>query len=111
MSCLRSQVIFTGAFQADRRVRIYNTEKDWQLVKDIHARNLRWTITDTALSKDQSLLLYATINPVVHMVRLPSHSFFVVSAYMYLVVLTDKITLFPHGRSENMANSTLGHKP
>ena len=59
----------TGAFQADKRVRIYDTERDWQLVKDIHARNLRWTITDTCLSKDQSLLLYATINPIVHLVR------------------------------------------
>lgn len=62
-------VVFAGAFQADKRVRIYDTERDWALVKDIHARNLRWTITDTCLSNDQSLLLYATINPIVHMVH------------------------------------------
>ena len=49
-------------------MRIYDTENNWRLVKDIHARNLRWTITDTCLSRDQSFLLYATINPVVHMV-------------------------------------------
>lgn len=61
-------ILPAGAFQADKRVRIYDTERDWALVKDIHARNLRWTITDTCLSKDQSLLLYATINPIVHMV-------------------------------------------
>lgn len=60
-----------GAFQADKRVRVYDTDRDWRLVKDVHARNLRWTITDTTLSVDQSMLLYATINPVVHLVGSP----------------------------------------
>ena len=50
-------------------MRVYDTENNWRMVKDVHARNLRWTITDTCLSKDQRLLLYATINPIVHMVR------------------------------------------
>lgn len=61
--------LFVGAFQADKRVRVYDTENGWKMVKDVHARNLRWTITDTCLSKDQRLLLYATINPIVHMVN------------------------------------------
>lgn len=54
---------------------MYDTENEWRMVKDVHARNLQWTITDTCLSKDQRLLLYATINPVVHMVCRPVRSF------------------------------------
>lgn len=52
----------------DKKVRIYDTENNWQLVKDVHARSLRWTIADTTLSKDQNFLLYSTMNPIVHMV-------------------------------------------
>ena len=69
LSPIRWQALLAGAFQADKRVRVYDTENGWRMVKDVHARNLRWTITDTCLSKDQRLLLYATINPIVHMVR------------------------------------------
>lgn len=59
-----------AAFQHDRRIRIYETESDWRLRKDVHARNLRWTVTDTCLSPDQKYLLYSSITPTVHMVSL-----------------------------------------
>lgn len=58
-----------AAFQHDRRIRLYETENNWRLRKDVHCRNLRWTVTDTCLSPDQQFLLYASINPTVHMVR------------------------------------------
>ena len=57
-----------AAFQHDRRIRIYETANDWRLRKDVHARNLRWTVTDTCLSPDQKYLLYSSITPTVHMV-------------------------------------------
>lgn len=65
--------LFTAGFQ-DRRIRIYNVEKDWAVQKDIQARNLRWTVTDTALSPDKRFLVYASITPVVHLVNVGSES-------------------------------------
>ena len=50
---LRCRCCLAAAFQHDRRIRIYETENDWRLRKDVHARNLRWTVTDTCLSPDQ----------------------------------------------------------
>lgn len=58
-----------GAFQHDRRIRLYETDRGWRLRKDVHCRNLRWTVTDTCLSPDQRFLLYASITPTVHMAR------------------------------------------
>uniref|UniRef100_A0A0C9S975 LEC14B homolog n=1 Tax=Wollemia nobilis TaxID=56998 RepID=A0A0C9S975_9CONI len=60
--------LFVAGFQ-DRRIKIYNVDKGWKLQKDVLARSLRWTITDTALSPDQRFLVYATITPVVHIVN------------------------------------------
>lgn len=40
-------------------LRIYDVEQDWKVHKDIHARSMRWTITDTALSPDQRFLVSA----------------------------------------------------
>jgi WD repeat-containing protein 23 len=65
--------LFVAGFQ-DRRIRVYNVEKGWTVQKDIQARNLRWTVTDTALSPDQRFLVYASINPVVHLVNVGSES-------------------------------------
>ena len=39
-------------------------------MQDVHCRMLRWTVTDIAVSPNQALMLYASIQPVVHMVRL-----------------------------------------
>ncbi|CAI9776842.1 unnamed protein product [Fraxinus pennsylvanica] len=36
--------------------RIYNVDHGWKVQKDIRARSLRWTITDTSLSPDCRLL-------------------------------------------------------
>ena len=41
------------------------------LRKDVHCRNLRWTVTDTCSSPDGIWLAYATINPTVHLARAP----------------------------------------
>ena len=64
-----------AGFQHDRRVRLYDVDNDWRLRKDVEARNLRWTITDTCISPDQKFLLYSSISPIVHLVGvLQSHS-------------------------------------
>lgn len=49
------------------------------LRKDVEARNLRWTVTDTAISRDSAFLLYSSISQYVHLVNLsagfgPVHS-------------------------------------
>eukprot|EP00249_Psilotum_nudum_P020800 c27852_g1_i2 orf=410-2113(-) len=65
--------LFVAGFQ-DRRIQIYNVDRGWTVQKDILARNLRWTVTDTALSHDQRFLIYATITPVVHLVNVGQDS-------------------------------------
>lgn len=57
-----------AGFQNDRRVKLYDTDNNWRLRKDVEARNLRWTITDTCISPDQKFLLYSSISPIVHLV-------------------------------------------
>lgn len=61
--------VFVAAFQNERRIRMYDVGNWWWLTKDVHARNLRWTVTDTALSSDQRYLLYSSITPVVNLVN------------------------------------------
>lgn len=61
--------LFVAGFQNERRIRMYDVHNNWKVVKDVHARNLRWTITDIALSSDQNYLLYASITPVVNLVN------------------------------------------
>ncbi|XP_074590875.1 LEC14B homolog [Curcuma longa] len=50
-------------------IKIFNVEKGWKVQKDINARSLRWTITDTALSPDQRQLVYSSLTPIVHLVN------------------------------------------
>ena len=57
-----------AGFQHERRVRLYDVDNNWRLRKDVEARNLRWTITDTCISPDQKFLLYSSISPIVHLV-------------------------------------------
>lgn len=38
-------------------IRIYNVDKGWKVQKDILAKSLRWTVTDTSLSPDQRNLV------------------------------------------------------
>ncbi len=61
---------YTAAFQGTHRVRVYDVANSWKLVKDVEARGLRWTITDTALSPDGRFLLYSTIDDIVRMVSM-----------------------------------------
>ncbi|KAL5782413.1 hypothetical protein ACOSP7_007442 [Xanthoceras sorbifolium] len=53
-------------------IRIYNVDKKWQIQKNIQAKSLGWTITDTSISPDQRFLVYASISPVVHIVNVGS---------------------------------------
>lgn len=57
-----------GAFQRDRRIRVYRPGHDWELHKEVQCRSLRWTITDAVLSPDQQHLVYASITPTIHLV-------------------------------------------
>ncbi|CAD7702144.1 unnamed protein product [Ostreobium quekettii] len=65
--------LFVAAFQ-DKCIRIYDVQYGWRLRKNIHARMLRWTITDTAISPDGRLLLYSSITPYVHLVNIGSYA-------------------------------------
>ncbi|KAH7301869.1 hypothetical protein KP509_23G046900 [Ceratopteris richardii] len=65
--------LFVGGFQ-ERHIRIYNVDKRWSIKKDIQAKHLRWTVTDTALSHDQRFLVYATLSPIVHLVNVGSEN-------------------------------------
>eukprot|EP00879_Flechtneria_rotunda_P005839 GHRR01006144.1.p1 GENE.GHRR01006144.1~~GHRR01006144.1.p1 ORF type:complete len:357 (+),score=130.44 GHRR01006144.1:1113-2183(+) len=69
---------YIAAYQ-DRRVRLYDTQRGWRLRKDVTTRMTRWTITDTCLSPDQRLLVYASISPVAFVVNVGS-SYDLVSA-------------------------------
>ncbi|XP_027164166.1 LEC14B homolog [Coffea eugenioides] len=63
--------LFVAAFQ-ESQIKIYNVDKGWRLQKDIRARSLRWTITDTSLSPDRRFLAYSSISPIVHIVDVGS---------------------------------------
>lgn len=63
--------LFVAAFQGSH-IRIYNVERGWKVQKNILARSLRWTVTDTSLSPDQRNLAYATMSPIVHIVNVGS---------------------------------------
>ncbi|CAM8972388.1 unnamed protein product [Rhodiola kirilowii] len=65
--------LFTTAFQGSF-IRIYDVERGWKVHKDVLARGLRWTITDTSLSPDQRYLVYASMSPIVHIVNITSGS-------------------------------------
>ncbi|EYU43868.1 hypothetical protein ABFS82_07G022200 [Erythranthe guttata] len=63
--------LFIAGFQ-ETGIRIYNVDLGWKIHKDIRARSLRWTITDTSLSPDRRFLVYSSISPVVHIVDVGS---------------------------------------
>ncbi|KAL8530762.1 hypothetical protein ACS0TY_007706 [Phlomoides rotata] len=63
--------LFVAAFQGSQ-IKIYNVERGWKVQKNILARCLRWTITDTALSPDQRHLVYSSMSPIVHVVDVGS---------------------------------------
>ncbi|XP_020550232.1 LEC14B protein-like isoform X1 [Sesamum indicum] len=60
--------LFVAAFQGSQ-IRIYDVDGGWKVQKNIRARSLRWTITDTSLSPDQRRLVYASMSPIIHIVN------------------------------------------
>ncbi|KAE8076897.1 hypothetical protein FH972_015519 [Carpinus fangiana] len=63
--------LFVAGFQ-ESHIKIYNVNGGWKVQKDILAKSLRWTITDTSLSPDQHYLVYASMSPIVHVVNVGS---------------------------------------
>ncbi|KAF7804795.1 LEC14B protein [Senna tora] len=63
--------LFVAGFQGSH-IRIYNVDDGWKVQKNILARSLRWTITDTSLSPNQRYLVYASMSPLVHIVNVGS---------------------------------------
>ncbi|OVA11410.1 WD40 repeat [Macleaya cordata] len=63
--------LFVAGFQGSH-IRIYDVDNGWKVQKDIHARSLRWTVTDASLSPDQHYLVYASMSPIVHIVNVRS---------------------------------------
>lgn len=43
--------------QQESHIKIYDVDHGWKVHKDIRARSLRWTITDTCLSPDRRFLV------------------------------------------------------
>ncbi|XP_021279877.1 LEC14B protein isoform X1 [Herrania umbratica] len=63
--------LFVAGFQGSN-IRIYNVDRGWKVQKNILAKSLRWTVTDTSLSPDQRYLVYASMSPIVHIVDVGS---------------------------------------
>ncbi|GAB4851207.1 hypothetical protein Ancab_030501 [Ancistrocladus abbreviatus] len=63
--------LLVAAYQGSH-IRIYNVENRWKVHKDILAKSLQWTITDTSLSPDQRYLAYSSMSPIVHVVNVGS---------------------------------------
>lgn len=60
--------VLVAGFQGSR-IKIYNVDNGWKVQKDIIAKSLHWTITDTSLSPDQRFLAYSSMSPIVHVVN------------------------------------------
>jgi hypothetical protein len=53
--------IFDVVFPADRNLRVYSTaEGKFQLLKTIQARDVGWSILDTAFSPDGNYVVYSS---------------------------------------------------
>ncbi|CAO2192361.1 unnamed protein product [Urochloa humidicola] len=60
--------LLIGGFRGSH-IRVYNSEKNWKVHKDITCKRLRWTVSDIALSPDQRFLAYSSLSPTVHIVN------------------------------------------
>ncbi|KAH7666883.1 WD repeat protein DCAF11/LEC14B protein [Dioscorea alata] len=65
--------LFVAGFQGSH-IKIYDVENGWKVRKNILAKSLRWTITDTSLSPDQHYLVYSSMSPIIHIVNVGSES-------------------------------------
>ncbi|XP_039020946.1 LEC14B protein-like [Hibiscus syriacus] len=63
--------LFVAGFQGSN-IRINDVDRGWKVQKNILARSLRWTVTDTSLSPDQRHLVYTSMSPIVHIVNVGS---------------------------------------
>lgn len=63
--------LLVAGFQGSH-IRVYDVENGFKVQKNILAKSLRWTITDTSLSPDQRYLVYSSMSPVVHIVNVES---------------------------------------
>ncbi|KAK6940886.1 WD40 repeat [Dillenia turbinata] len=63
--------LFVAGFQGGT-IRIYDVDRGWKVQKNILAKSLRWTITDTTLSPDQRFLVYTSMSPIVQIVNIGS---------------------------------------
>ncbi|RVW54977.1 LEC14B protein [Vitis vinifera] len=63
--------LFVAGFQGSH-IRIYNVDRGWKVQKNILAKSLRWTVTDTSLSPDHTPSVYASMSPIVHIVNIGS---------------------------------------
>ena len=59
-----------AGFQQDHIIRVYESSNGYAVRKNVHARNLRWTITDCDVSPSEAFMVYCSITPTVHMVRM-----------------------------------------
>eukprot|EP00887_Chlorella_sp_A99_P006626 scaffold3.g6626.t1 len=41
----KSGNLFVAAFQDERKIKVYDVQRGWRLLKSVHARQLRWTFT------------------------------------------------------------------
>ncbi|GLU07477.1 hypothetical protein SLE2022_244340 [Rubroshorea leprosula] len=67
----RDGSLFVAGFQGSN-IRVYNVDRGWKVQKNILAKSLRWTITDTSLSPDQHYLIYASMSSIIHIVNVSS---------------------------------------
>ncbi|KAE8736011.1 LEC14B-like protein [Hibiscus syriacus] len=63
--------LFVARFQRSH-IKVYNVDGGWKVQKNIMAKSLRWTITDTCLSPDQRFLVYSSLSPIVNIVNVGS---------------------------------------
>ncbi|KAG0482387.1 hypothetical protein HPP92_010471 [Vanilla planifolia] len=63
--------ILVAGFQGSD-IRIYDVDNGWKVRKNITAKGLHWTITDTSLSPNKRHLAYASMSAIVHIVDVRS---------------------------------------
>ena len=96
-------------------IRIYNVDRGWKVQKDILAKSLGWTITDTSLSPDQCflvsvLLLFVGWNFFSYWYSLimlsPLPSFFLVPFHLtWLLILQVYASLSPVAHIVNVGSA------
>ncbi|GFR62296.1 DDB1- and CUL4-associated factor 11 [Elysia marginata] len=65
--------VFMTACQ-DTRIRVYNTENDMKLMKSIGARDVGWSVLDTAFSPDGRYAAYSSWSDCIHMCSIHGES-------------------------------------